>query len=236
MSEHLTEEEQIESFKRWWSENGKSTVITLVLVVSGYLGWGGWQTQQQQQSEAASATYQQMLDVIQENSPKRFDEVSAATAKHLAETLKAEHANSLYASQAALFLAKLAVLENDFDGAAVELQWVLDAGVDTDLLLLARARLARVKFAQEDYDTALAVLETKDSGAFKSTFAEIRGDILLAKGEQTSARAAYQLALGSLTSDQQSRRALIQIKLTDLQLAPVVEMPVEQPVAEENNS
>lgn len=220
MTAHLTEEEQIETFKRWWRENGKSTVIGVVLAVVGYFGWNGWQAQQQQQAEVASESYQQMVDVIQANSGDVFDDAQAATVKHLATSLKNDFSDTLYASQAALFLAKLAVQANDFNTATTELQWVLSAKAGTDIELVARGRLARIKFAQQDFNGALALLNTEGQGVFKSSFAEIRGDILLAQGDDTSARAAYQLALGALTSGQQSRRQLLQIKLKDLQSAP----------------
>ncbi len=46
MAEHLSEEEQLEALKRWLSENGTSTVVGVVLAISGYLGWGFWQDKQ----------------------------------------------------------------------------------------------------------------------------------------------------------------------------------------------
>jgi len=38
VSDHITEEEQIEAFKRWWNENGRSVVVGIVLAVVGYFG------------------------------------------------------------------------------------------------------------------------------------------------------------------------------------------------------
>ena len=49
MADHLSEEEQIEAFKRWWAENGLQTLLSIVLVVGGYFGWQGWQQHQQDQ-------------------------------------------------------------------------------------------------------------------------------------------------------------------------------------------
>ena len=65
MAEHLSEEEQLESLKRWWKENGLSTVIVVVLAVGGYFGWDLWKGHRQAQTEAAAIVYQQMMEVSQ---------------------------------------------------------------------------------------------------------------------------------------------------------------------------
>ena len=43
MADHLSEEEQIEAFKRWWAENGLQMIAAVVLIVGGYFGWQFWQ-------------------------------------------------------------------------------------------------------------------------------------------------------------------------------------------------
>ena len=42
MAEHLSDEEQLESFKRWFKENGLSTIVVVVLAAGGYFGWEFW--------------------------------------------------------------------------------------------------------------------------------------------------------------------------------------------------
>ena len=59
MSEELrTEEEQVEAMKKWWNENGKSLIITVVVVLAGYFGWNSYQENQRVQGEAAASIYQ----------------------------------------------------------------------------------------------------------------------------------------------------------------------------------
>ena len=227
MTAHLTEEEQLDALKRWWKENGKSTVIGAALAVAGYLGWGAWQDQQQLQAEAASATYQALVQAVGVEQGQALSDDTQATIKHLAGELKADHSGNLYAAQAALYLAKLAVEDNDLDAAAAELQWVLDQKGDTSLELLARSRLARVQLAQSKYDEALALIPETMSDSFKSNFAETRGDILLAKGDTEGARGAYQLAIDSLIPELETRRPLLQMKVSDLQAVAV--SPVATP-------
>lgn len=216
MSAHLTEEEQLEALKRWWNENGKSTVMGVALVVAGYFGWQGWQGNQQHQAETASAHYQDMLEALETAPGQALADDKRATVIHLAKGLKEEHRSSLYASQAALFLAKLASEQGDLAAAAAELQWVIERDVDAVLTKVAQHRLARVRLAESEYDQGLALVSDVEAGSFESLFAETRGDLLLAKGDVGGARAAYQLAQQTQGEADRSRAALLAMKLDDL--------------------
>ncbi len=237
MTAHLTEEEQVEALKRWWAENGTSAIVGVVLAVSGYLGWGFWQDQQQANAEAASASYQTLMEAVVSEPGQLLSDEKTATANHLADELKAQHATSLYASQAALFKAKLAVESGDLTLAATELSWVIERNVEPALTLLSRARLARVQLDLEQYDQALGTVADANSGSFKAMFAEIRGDVLLAQGKVGEARAAYQLALDNLITEQMNRRPLLEIKINDLQtVSTQTNLPAaEEPAADNNN-
>ncbi|WP_439136130.1 YfgM family protein [Pseudomaricurvus sp.] len=217
MTAHLTEEEQLESMKRWWDDNGKSTIVGIALAIGGYVGWGFWQDTQQENAEAASAIYQNLSEAMVTEPGKPLSEEKATTANHLADELKEKHSSSLYASQAALFKAKMDVENGDLDAAAAELQWVIDQNVDESLTLLVRSRLARVQLDQKLYEQALATVADENSGSFKATFAEIRGDVFVSQNEIAKALAAYQLALDNLLPEQATRRPLLEIKLEDLQ-------------------
>ena len=221
MSVHLSEEEQLENLKRWWAENGKSTIIMVVLAITGYFGWEGWKAQQIANIHEASASYQSLMQAVAVEPGQKLNEERLATVTHLVTELKDNHSSNLYASQAALFQAKFAVENRDFEQAANELQWVIDQNVDEALTLLSRSRLARVKIAQQDYSGALKVASDNDDNGFRATFAELRGDILLLQGKPNEARAAYGLALENLGPDDEGRHQFIQIKLNNLQTAAV---------------
>ena len=240
MTAHLTEEEQLEALKRWWAENGTSTVVGVALAVSGYLGWGFWQDKQQADAEAASANYQTLMEAVVTEPGQLLSEEKSATANHLADELKSQHSQSLYASQAALFKAKLAVESGDLAAAATELEWVIAQNVEPSMTLLTRSRLARVQLGLGDYDKALATVPDANSGSFKALFAEIRGDVLVAQGKDSEARAAYQLAADNLIPEQTARRPLLEMKINDLQSAApaagAASVPaVEEPAADNNN-
>ena len=216
MAVHLTEEEQMAQLRRWWSENGKSTLIMVVLIVGGYLGWEAWQANQQANAESAGAVYQNLAQAVQIDETSE-DESQSATIEHLATELKQAFPDNLYASQAALFVAREAVQKGDLQVAAAELAWVIEKNADPALTLVAQSRLARLEMAQQNWDAALAQVQEPENEAFVSTFAELRGDILVEKGDATSARAAYQRALDHLVEGQEVRAQLLQIKLDNLQ-------------------
>jgi len=81
------------------------------------------------------------------------------------------------------------------------------------LKAVADVRQARVLNAQGQYDAALAAIASTDaSDGFKVMVLELRGDILLAKGDNAGARAAYQAAIDA---DAQAS-SLAEIKLKSI--------------------
>ncbi|HNE26955.1 MAG TPA: tetratricopeptide repeat protein, partial [Pseudomonadales bacterium] len=61
MADYRTEEEQIELIKKWWRENGRSTVVGVGVALVLFFGWMQWQAYQKKNIEAASDLFQQML-------------------------------------------------------------------------------------------------------------------------------------------------------------------------------
>lgn len=219
MSDHLTEEEQLEALKRWWKENGKLIVLAVVVSAGGYFGWGAWQDHQRTQAETASVQFEALLN--------QMDTDEAGVSSELVDEIKQIKSNSLYAYNAAFLKAQAAVRNDDLDTAAAELEWILNANPEESVALLARVRLARVLNAQAEYAEALTVLSAVEPPAsFASRFAEVRGDVLLGQGDHTGARAAYQMALEGLGAEAQSRASLLEMKLDNLATAAADEQDV----------
>ncbi len=219
MAEHLTEEEQLETLKRWWAENGKSMVVGVVLAVAAYLGWGAWQDKQQADAEMASEHYQLLLQAVSVQPGVSLSADNKATARHLIGELKGGYENSMYASLAALFESKLAIADGDLVAAQEELKWVIDKNVQEALTMLTKMRLARLQITEGKLSEALQTVADTDNQAFKSAFAEVRGDAHLASGDVDKAKTAYQLAINTLLADLQPRQALLEMKLQDLNMA-----------------
>lgn len=230
MSVHLSEEEQLEVLKRWWKDYGKTIVIAVLVAVVGYFGFTTWQDQKRQNAENASATYEQLLKLVNVEPGKAISDADKATVTHLADQLKDANSKSMYAHSAAFFLAKLAVEDNKLDDAVSELKWVLSAKPDAATEQLARLRLARVLTAQKAYDEALAQLSPEPAAAFVADYAEARGDILKLQGDLDAARTSFEKALNSIDPQQQERYMLLQMKVDDLKVNDSVPTA---PVAEE---
>lgn len=200
MSEELrTEEEQVEAIKKWWDDNGKSLIVTVVVVLVGYFGWNGYQDHQRTQGEAAASIYQQLMT----KATKPLSEQTEADKTELetvAAQLKNDYPNSLYAQFAGLYLAKFAIEANNFDAAAAELKALVDAQASGPVTYLAQVRLARVLIQQDKLDDALALVATTPEPSFTAQYEETKGDALFAKGELTQALTAYQAARTAATS------------------------------------
>lgn len=200
MSEELrTEEEQVEALKKWWSENGKSLIVTLVVVLTGYFGWNGYQENQRAQGEAASSIYQQLVNKATKPLVEQT-EADKTELETVAAQLKAEFPNSLYAKFAGLYLAKFAIEANNFDAAASELQSLVDKAGEGPIGYLAQVRLARVLIQQEKLDEALVLVATTPEASFAAQYEETKGDVLFAKGDHAAALTAYQAASTAATA------------------------------------
>ncbi|MFA0810700.1 YfgM family protein [Microbulbifer epialgicus] len=218
MSEHLTEQEQIETLKRWWAENGKGIVTGVALALIGYFGYQYWQGDQRAKAEAASDLYQGFIEAVSANN-NQPDNKQLTTAKTLAEQLKDEFGNRIYASQASLRLAAIAADSNDLETAQQQLQWVLDNTKESALELLAKRRLATVMAARGKPDEALKLIEGTVPPAFAALYSETRGDILKQKGDNAGAHAAYEQALSELLPEQSGSTQLLRLKADSLAVA-----------------
>ena len=215
MADHLTEEEQIESLKRWWKENGSGIVTGVVLALAAYFGWQWWQGKERSEAEAASNMYQSFIEAVSANEGKP-DNKQLTTAKSLGRELQGEYANRVYAAQASLRLAALAAEKNDLETAAKELQWVLDNSGDEAITYVAKRRLAAVKAARGEEKEALALVSGSVPTEFAALYAETRGDILLQQGDEDGARKAYEEARAQLLPEQGSIGQLLELKLASL--------------------
>ncbi|RLQ23860.1 hypothetical protein DWB85_01530 [Seongchinamella sediminis] len=219
MEQYRSEDEQVEALKKWWQENGRSTLVAIIVALGLGFGWQGWQKYQQGELEGASSSYQAMLQALS------TDDNDAAAG--LAADIKQEFSRSTYAQFAALHLARIAVNEGDLAGAEAELRWVLgraDKGSDT--MQLAQLRLARVLAAAGDTAQALNILESADPGAYAAAYQVARGDILLLEERAADAREAYSSAMMLASRGQgQLNMAMLQQKLQSLSQQGPRELP-----------
>jgi len=190
---YRTEEEQVEALRRWWNENGRSTIVAIILALGLGFGYQGWKNYKVENAEAASDLYQRMLQAF---SAPALSPEQEEIALQLAAQLKADYSDSTYAQFASLQLARVAVLKNNLAEAQAELRWVLGkADKGSDVARIAQLRLARVLAASGEPDQALSILEQGGEGPYKASYAVAQGDILLSVDRAEEASEAYATAL-----------------------------------------
>ena len=183
-----TEDQQVERIKEFWKEHGKGIIAGLVIGFAIFYGWRYYDAKVMAEKEALSQQYAEVMTALASSS-----ESAAVDAQNFLQA----NSSSTYAHLAALELARTAVEANDLATAVSALQTVRDNAKGA-LKAVADVRQARVLNAQGQHDAALAALTGTDEVAgFKVVVLELRGDILLAKGDSAGARAAYQAAIAA---------------------------------------
>lgn len=211
MAELRTEEEQVQAMKDWWKKNGSSLLIGIGAALAIVFGWQAWQNHQAQERAEAANQFTTLLTAFSTG-----DEDSKNTVEFVADSLREEHGSSAYAIYGNLVLARQQMMvENDPEAAVASLEWALEKTGDYKALsLVIRNRLAQAQFAAGEHDAALATLNgASDSETFAAVFSELRGDILLAKGDTKAAREAY---LAAREQGQVRGGDLLELKLSDL--------------------
>jgi predicted negative regulator of RcsB-dependent stress response len=185
---YSSEQEQIETIKRWWKDNGTALVLGLVVGIGGLAGYRYWDASQTAQAEGASINYEMMLQLLND---RRIDDAEK-TGLAVIENYPA----TPYARMSSLLLAKLAADEGEYDKAETLLRPLAEDAKDAEIQAIANARLARLALAQGDVTEAAKRLAAIPHAPERDEwFVELQADVLAAKGEFEQARAHYVKAL-----------------------------------------
>ncbi|WP_340615695.1 YfgM family protein [Xenorhabdus entomophaga] len=204
MQVYTTETEQVDAIKRFFVTNGKYLAVGLVLGFGALVGWRYWQTHQTNQLYETAAKFEKLNKSLALGSKEGV----AAADKFANET------NNIYGVMADLGLAKHAIGQNDLAQAEKNLLAASGKATDEDMKTLSNLRLARVQLAEDKTDAALKTLELVKGKGWLVVAEDIRGDILVKKGDIAGARAAYSKGLES--DGPQSMKDFIKIKLNNL--------------------
>ncbi|NCF24543.1 MAG: tetratricopeptide repeat protein [Gammaproteobacteria bacterium] len=209
MDDLLSEKEQIEKMRTWWSDYGLYVIGGVVLGAAILFGINYYQTQKVETEIAASVHYDEVAEHVVNGD---LDAAEASAAK-----LDSEFGNSTYAAQSKLAMSRLYMDRNRDEDAAQALRELLETSGFENLKHIARVRLAKILLYQGKPEDVLSLLEGQANAAFAARYAEELGDAYVALGRYEEARASYQAALGEAqpTVDQ----GLIQLKLMDLPAA-----------------
>lgn len=186
--------DELARFKNWWSNNGRSLIVGVVVGLVIVAGWYGWGWYQDRQARQAAQLYGQVSQALGQ-------EKLSAGATEAIDKLKADYPKTPYTTSAVMTLGRYRLVHGASDQAAEQFGWVVEYAGDAGLRSLARARQARAIWNQGQSDKALALLEDHDSTpGFASLYAEIKGDILLAQDKKEPAHSAYETARAKRSS------------------------------------
>lgn len=204
----LEEQEQLSAMKAWWEKHGNLVSYIAAGLAVVVLGWQGWNMYQQRRTAEASG----LLSAVN----VALDTGDAAGARQAAGKLFADFPGTLQADLGALLMAQADLDGKDAKAAKAKLQQVVDKAGDSLMRDVAALRLAALQLDEKAYDDALKTLE-KSSEPFRARFADLRGDVLYAKGDLPRARDAYKEAFeAAKQTDSQTLRGAVELKLEAL--------------------
>ncbi len=206
MTEYLTDEEQVERIKKWWSDNGSSVIAGLVIGIGGLSGWRFWVDYRDNLAAEASAQFSEMVAAL--------DQRQHDSAIEHANIILDEYGSTAYADLARLSLAKAYVEAGEFNQAGQQLEMIVDGNSEAAIKLIARQRLAAVLLQQRKLEQALSTVNIEYPSEFAAVFEELKGDILVAQGKNEQAIEAYQKA--RLAQPAVPNAQFLQQKLEDL--------------------
>lgn len=206
--EDLSEKEQLEQMRAWWSDYGNYVMGGIVVGIGIMVGIGQYRSHTQSVQTEASGIYETVFEAVADGNVEE--------AETAAERLFADYDSTLYPAQARLALARLYMDKGRDQDAASALRMVVDESPDTEIGRIARLRLAKVLIYQNDAQGVVDLLGAAGDGAFAARYSETLGDAHVMLGNIADARDAYLLALSDNAARPTVDRALVQMKLDDL--------------------
>lgn len=187
MSVYMTEEEQLESIKKWWKRYGNIVFVIISVILFSIAGYRYFTWHQGKLTQQASIAYEQMMIALSNNNTK--------AVKSFANELIKEHSKSVYADAAHMTLAKVYVSKNKLEQAQSELRIVADNSKLRTLKQIAKIRLARILVANKSYTNALNELSKVEDATYLPVINELKGDIYGATGKYEEAMNSYKQAM-----------------------------------------
>ena len=231
MDDLLSEKEQIDQFRAWWSEYGAYVIGGIVIGAGMLFGINYYQSAKLEAQLAASAAYEALIVQVVDGD---LDEAEA-TANEIAT----QYSETSYVGQSGLAMARLYMDKNRDQDAADALQTVVDGNSNDELKHVARLRLARIYLYQDKAQEVVDLLSGNDVDAFASAYGEILGDAYTALGRIAEAQDAYQKILMDPASQSTIDQQLVQWKALDLPevaLLPETAEPEPSAPVEEDES
>jgi predicted negative regulator of RcsB-dependent stress response len=207
----LDEQEQLDQIKHFWKTWGNLISWVLIAILGSFAAWNGYQYWEKSQAAKAAALFDEVERAVGSGDLARVE-------RSLAD-MKDKFGRTQYAQQSALLAAKALQAQGKADAARDALGWVVQGATDPAYRDIARLRLASLQLDAKAYDDALKLLASDFTPEMSGLAADLRGDVLQAKGQSAEAVSAYQQAWKKL-ADTPDYRLLVQAKLNALGIDP----------------
>ena len=228
----LSEKEQLDEMRAWWSENGRYVITGVVLGVAIIFGWNQWRSSIQTSRIEASNLFEEVMSAVGDGDT----DMAEAAAGNVYDNYE----QTVYPDQTRLAMARLYMDKGRDQDAADVLRELIVVGDENEIQLVGRLRLAKVLLYQNKPDEVVELLKDRGESGFSARYSEVLGDAYAAQGNYAEAQTAY---LAALTENQIMRtvdNTLVQLKLNDLPdldemagtAAAIEAAPAEDEVAE----
>ena len=207
----LEEQEQLDQIKHFWKKYGNLISWVLIVILGGYAAWNGYQYWQRDQAAKAAVLFDEVERAVTAGDVARVE-------RSLAD-MKDKFGGTHYAHQSAMLAAKALQDKDQVDAARAALKWVAETAPDAAYRDIARMRLSALLLDAGSQDEALAQLSAPFTPAMAGLAADLRGDVLQAKGQTPEALTAYQSAWDQM-ADMPDYRLLVLAKLNALGVDP----------------
>ena len=208
MDDLQSEKEQLEELRAWWSEYGLYVISGVVIAVGGLIGFNQYTSRTLAGQVEASELFETLAEHVSDG---KLDE-----AELIADDLANNYANTTYAAQSKLSMARLYMDKNRDQDAVDVLNEMLAVNGNDALKKIGRLRLAHVLLYQDKPQEVADLLEGVEAAAFAALYDELLGDAYLALGRFEEAGDAYRRALADPSPNPTIDRALVQMKLVDI--------------------
>ncbi|MDA0680577.1 MAG: tetratricopeptide repeat protein [Proteobacteria bacterium] len=207
--EDLSEKEQLDAMRSWWSENGKYVIGGILAGVFIIVGVNQYRSSKADAETAASVLYEEVMFAA---GRENLDGAAAAAAE-----LYLDYETSPYAAQARLAMARIYMDNGRDQDAANELRALVESNPVSELAMIGRLRLAKVLLYQNKADEVVALVNDQPDSQFSAPLNEVLGDAYVSVGQYAEAEAAYVAALGGNNPQAPTVDVnLVQLKINDL--------------------
>jgi predicted negative regulator of RcsB-dependent stress response len=217
----LSEKEQIDQFRAWWSEYGMYVIGGIVIGAGILFGINDYQAKKLAAQQGASTAYESL--VVQVGAG------NLEGAETIASEIATTYPDTSYVGQSGLAMARLYMDKNRDQDAADALLAVVENDTDGELKHVARLRLARIYLYQDKAQEVVDLLASESIDAFAPAYGEVLGDAYTALGRIAEAEDAYQQVLMDPLAQGTVDPQLVQWKALDL---PEIKVASEDPATE----